>query len=178
MNNGGSQSRVGHKISAPHTTRRRKARPVLESQEFGETVEELQSDRNEERITVLRGVEDNQILLHAATPGVTGTYDWAAQSITMYGTQETSGGRGERRAVGEESTRARLQYLSAAESGGRQPPIHHDVNNPLPLGPQYSSTVLGTAPTRRCRMRRDCRQTVTPQRRTCWDCRCHNSRHQ
>ena len=36
----------------------------------------------------------------------------------------------------EESTRARLQYLSAPESGGRQPRIHHDVNDPLLLGPQ------------------------------------------
>ena len=48
----------------------------------------------------------------------------------MYGTLEASGGRGEENVADEESTRARLQYLSAPESGGRQPRIHHDVNDP------------------------------------------------
>ena len=81
----------------------------------------------------------------AATHGVTGTHDQAAQSVTMYGTMENSGGRGEKRVAGGESTRARLQYLSAPESGGRQPRTHHDLNDPLLLGPQLRSSVLGTA---------------------------------
>ena len=80
--------------------------------------------------------EDRKILRNCATHGVTGTYDRAAQSITEYGTLGVSGGRGEKRVADEESTRARLQYLSAPESGGRQPRIHHDVNDPLLLGPQ------------------------------------------
>ena len=33
-------------------------------------------------------------------------------------------------------TRARLQYLSAPESSGRQPRIRRDLNDPLPLDPQ------------------------------------------
>ena len=32
-------------------------------------------------------------------------------------------------------TGARLQYLSAPESGGRQPRIRHELNDPLPLDP-------------------------------------------
>ena len=55
----------------------------------------------------------------------------------MYRILEASGGRGERRVADEESTRARLQYLSAPEFGGRQLRIHHDVNDPLLLGSQY-----------------------------------------
>ena len=54
----------------------------------------------------------------------------------MYRILGASGGRGERRVADEESTRARLQYLSAPESGGRQPRIHHEVNDPLLLDPQ------------------------------------------
>ena len=79
--------------------------------------------------------EDKKILLRAATHGVTGTYDWSAQSVTMCRTLEISGGRGEQRVAGGESTRARLQYLSAAESGGRQPRIRHDLTDPLLLDP-------------------------------------------
>ena len=75
-----------------------------------------------ERGPEVRG-EDREILLDAATHGVTGTYDRAAQSTTEYGTLGVSGGRGEKRVADEESTRARLQYLSAPESGGRQPRI-------------------------------------------------------
>ena len=52
----------------------------------------------------------------------------------MYRTLGISGGRGEQRVAGGESTRARLQYLSAPESGGRQPRIHRD--DPLLLDPQ------------------------------------------
>ena len=92
-----------------------------------------------------------------------------------------SGGRGEKRVAGGESTRARLQYLSAPESGGRQPRTHHDLNDPLLLGPKLRSSVLGTAPTgktKSCSLRRNCRHPVAPQRRTCRACRCRNSWHQ
>ena len=37
--------------------------------------------------------------------------------------------------AGGASITARLQYLSAPESGGRQPRIRHDVNDPLLLAP-------------------------------------------
>ena len=42
--------------------------------------------------------------------------------------------------AGGASRTALLQYLSAPESGGRQPPIRHDVNDLLLLAPQKQRT--------------------------------------
>ena len=42
--------------------------------------------------------------------------------------------------TGGASRTDRLQYLSAPESGGRQPPIRHDANDPLLLAPQKQRT--------------------------------------
>ena len=67
-------------------------------------------------------------------------------------------------AAGEESTRARLQYLSALESGGRQPRIRHDFNDLCFLIPSSEARFSGRRPQG---LRRDCRHTVAPQRRTC-----------
>ena len=60
----------------------------------------------------------------------------AAQSITTFGTLVASGGRGEVVVAGGRCQEPRLQYLSAPESGGRQPRIRHDLNDPLLLAPQ------------------------------------------
>ena len=80
-----------------------------------------------------RGEEDRKILFHAATHGVTGTYAEAAQSINVRKPGDQRRGRecGWRR-----STRTRLQYLSAPESGGGQPRIHRDLYDPMLLDPQ------------------------------------------
>ena len=42
--------------------------------------------------------------------------------------------------AGGASRTALLQYVSAPESGGRQPPIRHDVNDLLLLAPQKQRT--------------------------------------
>ena len=51
-----------------------------------------------------------------------------------------SGGRGEERVTGGASRTARLQYLSAPETGGHQPRNRHDVNDPLLLALQKELT--------------------------------------
>ena len=48
--------------------------------------------------------------------------------------------------AGGASTRARLQYLTAPESGGRHPRIRREVSEPLLLESLLCDSVLGTAP--------------------------------
>ena len=71
-----------------------------------------------------------------------------AQTATYCWTLRSSGGRREERVAGGGRT-ARLQYLSAPESGGCQPRTRHDANDPLLVAHQKERTSnpsLGACP--------------------------------
>ena len=72
----------------------------------------------------------------AATRGITGTYD-----LQLPSPSETSEPRGPAEAEGKrvwlaEQVELRTSSMTAPESGGRQPRIRRDLNDPLHLDPQ------------------------------------------
>ena len=119
------------------------------------------------RPCVTEGREGNERIeryfQNAATHGVTGTYDSAAQSIAMFGTLGSSGGRGDERVAGDDVRKA-----ASSTCPPRSPAVvsHASITTSTTLCFLAPSTEARFSGRRPQGLRRDSRHTVTPQRCT------------